>query len=443
MNYFKVELPREQSSIIKVIGVGGGGSNAVSYMYNKGIKGVDFYLCNTDAQHLEKSPVQNKIQLGSTLTEGLGAGGDPAFGKKCALESINQIEDALKHNTKMLFITAGMGGGTGTGAAPVIAQKAKQMGILTVGIVTRPFLNEGPEKARKADQGIEDLKPHVDALLVISNQRILQMYSNLRITEALGKADDVLFTAAKGIAEIITVEGLLNVDFRDVKTALENSGRAIMGTGVAIGDDRAMNASQLALDSPLLDENSIEGSKHILINISFGNDEPYASEIDVIIAFFQQQAGQNANLKYGLTKNDILDKEIAITLVATGFDNSSTNITLVEDAEDEGNIEIDFNEVETVNFNMDDNSVTHIAPITEGLFGLSNNDRPSPPSQQEVQRPRNLNDLDTPAYLRQNIVLEEPQAGVEISKISLEEDKDNKSLRFKDNGNKYLHDNVD
>jgi cell division protein FtsZ len=443
MNYFKVELPREQSSIIKVIGVGGGGSNAVSYMYNKGIKGVDFYLCNTDAQHLEKSPVQNKIQLGSTLTEGLGAGGDPSFGKKCALESINQIEDALKHNTKMLFITAGMGGGTGTGAAPVIAQKAKQMGILTVGIVTRPFLNEGPEKARKADQGIEDLKPHVDALLVISNQRILQMYSNLRITEALGKADDVLFTAAKGIAEIITVEGLLNVDFRDVKTALENSGRAIMGTGVAIGDDRAMNASQLALDSPLLDENSIEGSKHILINISFGNDEPYASEIDVIIAFFQQQAGQNANLKYGLTKNDVLDKEIAITLVATGFDNSSTNITLVEDAEDEGNIEIDFNEVETVNFNMDDNSVTHIAPITEGLFGLPNNDRPSPPAQQEVQRPRNLNDLDTPAYLRQNIVLEEPQAGVEISKISLEEDKDNKSLRFKDNGNKYLHDNVD
>jgi cell division protein FtsZ len=443
MNYFKVELPREQSSIIKVIGVGGGGSNAVSYMYDKGIKGVDFYLCNTDAQHLEKSPVQNKIQLGSTLTEGLGAGGDPAFGKKCALESINQIEDALKHNTKMLFITAGMGGGTGTGAAPVIAQKAKQMGILTVGIVTRPFKNEGPEKARKADQGIEDLKPHVDALLVISNQRILEMYSNLRITEALGKADDVLFTAAKGIAEIITVEGLLNVDFRDVKTALENSGRAIMGTGVAIGDDRAMNASQLALDSPLLDENSIEGSKHILINISFGNDEPYASEIDVIIAFFQQQAGQNANLKYGLTKNDVLDNEIAITLVATGFDNNSTNITLVDDAEDEGNIEIDFNELETVNFIVDEKIVAHTAPIAEDLFGLSNDDRSIPPAQQEVQRSRNLNDLDTPAYLRQNIVLEEPQAGVEISKISLEEDKDNKTLRFKDNGNKYLHDNVD
>jgi cell division protein FtsZ len=445
MNYFKVELPREQSSIIKVIGVGGGGSNAVSYMYNKGIKGVDFYLCNTDAQHLEKSPVQNKIQLGSALTEGLGAGGDPAFGKNCALESIDQIEEALKHNTKMLFITAGMGGGTGTGAAPVIAQKAKQMGILTVGIVTRPFLNEGPEKSRKADKGIEDLKPHVDALLIISNQRILQMYSNLRITEALGKADDVLFTAAKGIAEIITVEGLLNVDFRDVKTALENSGKAIMGTGVAIGDDRAMNASQLALDSPLLDENSIEGSKHILINISFGNDEPYASEIDVIIAFFQQQAGQNANLKYGLTKSDSLDKEIAITLVATGFDNNVTNITLTEDIEEEdaGNIEIDFNNPDTVTFTIDSKPTNESATINEGLFSLHNTEKSNPVVvQQEVQIQRNLNDLDTPAYLRQNVVLEEPQLGVDISNISLEEDKDNR-LRFRDNGNKYLHDNVD
>jgi cell division protein FtsZ len=442
MNYFKVELPKEKSSIIKVIGVGGGGSNAVSYMYNKGIKGVDFYLCNTDAQHLEKSPVQNKIQLGSDLTEGLGAGGDPAFGKNCALESIDQIEEALKHNTKMLFITAGMGGGTGTGAAPVIAQKAKQMGILTVGIVTRPFLNEGPEKSRKADQGIEDLKPHVDALLVISNQRILQMYSNLRITEALGKADDVLFTAAKGIAEIITVEGLLNVDFRDVKTALENSGKAIMGTGIAIGDDRAMNASQLALDSPLLDENSIEGSKHILINISFGNDEPYASEIDLIIAFFQQQAGQNANLKYGLTKNDGLDKEIAITLVATGFDNNVTNIALTEELEDDGNIEIDFENAETVTFTLDSQPISGSAPINEGLFSLHNTEKSNPVIKQEVPVQRNLNDLDTPAYLRQNVVLEEPQIGVDISNISLEEDKDNR-LRFRDNGNKYLHDNVD
>src|SRR5690606_3662959 len=238
---------------------------------------------NTDTKHLVKSAVLNKIQLGSSLTEGLGAGGDPEFGKRCALESINQIEEALKHNTKMLFITAGMGGGTGTGAAPVIAQKAKQMGILTVGIVTRPFKNEGPEKARKAENGIEELKPHVDAMLVISNNRILEMYSNLRYTESLGKADDVLFTAARGIAEIITVDGIMNVDFRDVKTALEGSGRAIMGTGVSSGDDRALTACQMALESPLLDENSIDGARHILFNISYGKEEPYANEIDAIL----------------------------------------------------------------------------------------------------------------------------------------------------------------
>ncbi len=436
MNYFKVELPKEQSSIIKVMGVGGGGSNAVNYMYQKGIVGVDFYLCNTDAQHLERSPVQNKIQLGSNLTEGLGAGGDPEFGKRCAMESISNIEEALRHNTKMLFITAGMGGGTGTGAAPVIAQKAKQMGILTVGIVTRPFKNEGPAKAEKAEKGIEELKPHVDALLVISNERILQMFSNLRYREALGKADDVLFTAARGIAEIITVEGYLNVDFRDVKTALENSGRAIMGTGIAIGDDRALTAAQMALDSPLLDENSIEGARHILINISFGKEEPYTNEIDVICGFFQQQAGLNANLKHGLTYNESLDKEIAITLVATGFENHpvAQKIAQIVEQEDEGVIEIDFSKIEAEKPNP-----VGAQPVQEFTF-----ERNRPEPQQPVQRkPFNTNDLEVPAYLRQNVVFEEIQPGVEISKVYLEEDKDNKTIRFKDNGNKYLHDNVD
>lgn len=461
MNYFKVELPKEQSSIIKVMGVGGGGSNAVNYMYQKGIVGVDFYLCNTDAQHLERSPVLNKIQLGSNLTEGLGAGGDPEFGKRCAMESLNQIEDALKHNTKMLFITAGMGGGTGTGAAPVIAQKAKQMGILTVGIVTRPFRNEGPAKALKADKGIEDLKPHVDAMLVISNERILQMYSNLRIREALGKADDVLFTAAKGIAEIITVDGFLNVDFRDVKTALEGSGRAIMGTGVAIGDDRALTASQMALDSPLLDENSIEGAQHILLNISFGKEEPYANEIDAILTFFQNEAGLNANLKHGLTYNENLDKELAITVVATGFDKglkpaSKQATPVLEEKKDtvnlvdEGVIEIDFDKIELKIEEMPVEPVKPVVqtPLEEFVINRSNhpghsNFGNSNPSLRTENRARNLNDLDVPAYKRQNIVLEEPQPGVEFSKISLEEDKDTKGIRFKDNGNKYLHDNVD
>ncbi|MEZ4804087.1 MAG: cell division protein FtsZ [Bacteroidia bacterium] len=444
MNYFKVELPKEQSSIIKVMGVGGGGSNAVSYMYQKGIVGVDFYLCNTDAQHLERSPVQNKIQLGSSLTEGLGAGGDPEFGKRCAEESISHIEEALKHNTKMLFITAGMGGGTGTGTAPVIAEKARQMGILTIGIVTRPFKNEGPSKAERAEKGIQDLKPHVDALLVISNERILQMFSNLRYREALGKADDVLFTAAKGIAEIITVEGYLNVDFRDVKTALENSGRAIMGTGLSTGDDRAINASQMALDSPLLDENSIEGAQHILLNISFGKEEPYTNEIDTICAFFQQQAGLNANLKHGLTYNENLDSEIAITVVATGFENNRPLKIDEESQEDDGVIEIDFSALENENSSKTESeqipifSAPEEIPFKEFTFEKNHRD-----ANHEPVKTRNMNDLETPAYLRHHVVLEEVQPGVEISKISLEEDKDTKNIRFKDNGNKYLHDNVD
>ncbi|MCC6817356.1 MAG: cell division protein FtsZ [Bacteroidia bacterium] len=448
-----MELPKEQSSIIKVMGVGGGGSNAVNYMFMKGIVGVDFYLCNTDAQHLERSPVPNKIQLGSNLTEGLGAGGDPEFGKRCAQESINHIEEALKHNTKMLFITAGMGGGTGTGAAPVIAQKAKQMGILTVGIVTRPFKNEGPAKALKAEKGIEDLKPHVDAMLVISNERILQMFSNLRIREALGKADDVLFTAAKGIAEIITVDGFLNVDFRDVKTALESSGRAIMGTGVAIGDDRALSASKLALESPLLDENSIEGAQHILLNISFGKEEPYANEIDVILTYFQNEAGLNANLKHGLTYNENLDKELAITVVATGFDQGLKsakelhNEAAYSDSSEEteqGVIEIDFGQIDSIKLNVEETPIEPLKPaVKESFEEFVFQGRGQNQIYQENHQRVNPNDLDIPAYKRHKVIFEEPQPGVEISKISLEEDKDSKGIRFKDNGNKYLHDNVD
>lgn len=445
MNYFKVELPKEQSSIIKVMGVGGGGSNAVNYMHQRGIVGVDFFLCNTDAQHLERSPVPNKIQLGSNLTEGLGAGGDPEFGKRCAMESLDKVEDALRHNTKMLFITAGMGGGTGTGAAPVIAQKARQMGILTVGIVTRPFKNEGPHKGDKAEKGIADLKPHVDALLVISNERILQMFSNLRYREALSKADDILFTAARGIAEIITVEGYMNVDFRDVKTALENSGRAIMGTGIASGDDRALNAAQKALDSPLLDENSIEGAKHILVNISFGNDEPYTNEIDVITGFFQQQAGSNANLKFGLTYNDTLDKEIAITLVATGFEKHQQAIAAVAEIEDDGVIEINLDSPETIVLPVENNEQVNKLKEAEQMSFLEMNRQRqmnnNPAPAENRMKPKG--NMEIPAYLRHNVKFDEVQQGVEISKLYLEEEKDNKTSRFKDGGNKYLHDNVD
>jgi cell division protein FtsZ len=449
MSYFKVELPKEQSSIIKVMGVGGGGSNAVNYMHNRGIIGVDFFLCNTDAQHLEKSPIKNKIQLGSSLTEGLGAGGDPEFGKRCALESINHIEEALKHNTKMLFITAGMGGGTGTGAAPVIAQKAKQMGILTVGIVTKPFKNEGPLKSDKAEKGIEELKPHVDALLVINNERIIQMYSNLRIRESLSKADDILCTAVKGIAEIITVEGYMNVDFRDVKTALENSGRAIMGTGLSTGDNRALNAAQMALDSPLLDDNSIEGAEHILLNICFGNEEPYTNEISAICEFLQQEAGKNANLKYGLTQSEGLGDELSVTVVATGFEKNrnivhlenlnvfktETKIEEIIDDEESGVIEIDFT-------NLEKHIQKEVPKPNEFDFRtttIPSFDRGFPTEQ----KPINKNDLNTPAYLRHEVIFEELPKDGDVSNVFLEEEKDNKAPRFKEGGNKYLHNNVD
>ncbi len=436
MNYFKVELPKEQSSIIKVMGVGGGGSNAVNYMYTKGIVGVDFFLCNTDAQHLERSPVLNKIQLGSNLTEGLGAGGDPEFGKRCAMESLDKVEEALRHNTKMLFITAGMGGGTGTGAAPIIAQKARQMGILTIGIVTRPFVSEGPQKAQKAEKGIADLKPHVDALLVISNERIWQMFPNTKYSEGLSKVDDILFTASRGIAEIITKEGYMNVDFRDVKTAMENSGRALMGSGLAVGDDRAMIAAQQALDSPLLDDNSIEGAKHILVNISFGNDEPFTNEVNLIIGFFQQQAGLNANLKFGLTHNETLDRELAITLVATGFDNAQENNISTESNEDEGVIEINFDNAETITL-----PVENTPKAEEIIFNPIRT--PREPINDNRSQHKNASNMDTPAFKRHNVVLEDLQQGVEISKVFLEEEKENKTARFKDGGNKYLHDNVD
>ncbi len=451
MNYFKVELPKEKSSIIKVMGVGGGGSNAVNYMYNKGITGVDFYLCNTDAQHLEKSDIKNKIQLGSNLTEGLGAGGEPEFGKKCALETIDKIEAELKNNTKMLFLTAGMGGGTGTGATPVIAQKAKQMGILTIGIVTRPFQNEGPHKAQRAEDGINELKPHVDAMLVISNDKILQMFSNLRYKEALSKADDILFTATRGIAEIITVEGYKNMDFMDVKAALQNSGKAIMGTGISIGDDRAMMAAQMALESPLLDENSIEGAKHILINICYGNEEPFTSEIDTVMAYFQKQAGDKANLKFALTQSDNLDKEISITVVATGFEGNRTyNSQLIEEEKDATLIHNQSNDEENdealvITFDNIDEQLDHIIQNKEKEslnepefdykpFDLNTNNNLLA-NHQNIKN----NDMNVPAYKRNNVIFDEMPE--DISKLYLEED--NTKVKFKDNGNKYLHGNVD
>src|ERR1700690_251019 len=287
----KFEISKDSPSIIKVIGVGGGGSNAVNHMFRQGIKGVEFVVCNTDSQALEISPVPHKIQLGASLTEGRGAGSIPEVGKNAAIENIDEIKSVLFDNTKMVFITAGMGGGTGTGAAPIIAQAAKEMGILTVGIVTVPFLFEGKKRKLQADTGIEELKKNVDTLLVICNDKLREMYGNLKLGEAFSHADDILTTAAKGIAEIITVTGYINVDFEDVKTVMTNSGVAIMGSAIANGDDRAIVAVEQALSSPLLNDNNIKGARYILMNIASGTHEVTMDEIGAITDYIQDEAG--------------------------------------------------------------------------------------------------------------------------------------------------------
>lgn len=313
------ELPKEKPSIIKVIGVGGGGSNAVNHMYRQGIKGVDFIVCNTDNQALETSPVPTKIQLGPTLTEGRGAGSIPDIGKQAAVENIEQIRELLSVNTKMVFITAGMGGGTGTGAAPIIAGIAKEMGILTVGICTIPFAFEGKKRKTQADLGVEELKKNVDTLLIICNDKLRLIYGNLKLSEAFGHADDVLTTAAKSIAEIITVTLHMNVDFADIQTVMCNSGVAIMGSAVASGENRALRAVEQALDSPLLNDNSIEGARYILLNIVSGNTEITMDEMGEINEFVQDQAGQTAEIILGQGTDDALGDQISVTIIATGF----------------------------------------------------------------------------------------------------------------------------
>jgi cell division protein FtsZ len=314
------DIPKMKSSIIKVIGVGGGGSNAVNHMYELGIKGVDFVVCNTDAQALDKSPVPTKVQLGSGLTEGRGAGADPEVGKKAAQESIEEIKNILANNTKMVFITAGMGGGTGTGAAPIIAKLAKDMGILTVAIVTSPFSFEGPKRKTKAYEGLDNLKKSVDTILVINNEKLREMYGNFPISAAFAHADNILATAAKGIAEIITVTGYINVDFEDVKTVMLNSGVAIMGSAMAEGEDRAIKAVEGALLSPLLAENDIHGASHILLNITSGTKEILMDEITIITSHIQEEAGIMADLNWGHCYDETLGEHIMVTLIATGFE---------------------------------------------------------------------------------------------------------------------------
>jgi len=316
------DLKRDFPSIIKVIGVGGGGSNAVNHMFRQGIKGVDFVVCNTDAQALEISPVPIKVQLGHSLTEGRGAGSMPEIGRNSAIENIEDIKKILGDNTKMVFVTAGMGGGTGTGAAPVIAQAARELGILTVGIVTVPFQFEGKKRKDQADHGIEQLKNNVDSLIIICNERLREMYGNLKLGVAFSHADNVLTTAARGIAEIITLTGYINVDFEDVKTAVKDSGVAIMGSAVADGTDRAVKAIRSALASPLLNDSNISGARYILLNITSGDNEVTMDEIGEITDYIQEQAGRTADIIWGNCTDESLSDKLSVTLIATGFKTS-------------------------------------------------------------------------------------------------------------------------
>lgn len=316
---------KNKPNIIKVIGVGGGGSNAVTHMFNEGIKDVDFVLCNTDYQALETSPVSTKIHLGKRE---LGAGNVPAVGREAAEQSTDELRELLSKNTKMVFVTAGMGGGTGTGAAPVVAQIAKELDILTIGIVTLPFKVEGRRRTQQAMEGIKMLRQHVDALLVISNDKLRQEYGNMKLTEAFKKADDVLKTAAKGIAEIITVTGYVNVDFEDVNNVMRNSGKAIMGSGRAEGEDRAQKAIEEAMNSPLLDDSDIKGAEKILLYITSGEDEVSLDEVMQITEYVQDNCGNTAEVIWGNGTDPSLRKAVAVTLIATGF--NKENIDAVE-----------------------------------------------------------------------------------------------------------------
>ena len=395
------DLPKNQSNVIKVIGVGGGGSNAINHMFQQGIKGVDFVICNTDAQALQNSGVPNKIQLGVNLTEGLGAGANPDIGEKSAVESVEDIQNMLDTNTKMVFITAGMGGGTGTGAAPIIAKMAKDLDILTVGIVTMPFQFEGKMRNQQAQIGIEKLRNVVDSLVVINNNKLREVYGNLGFKAGFSKADEVLSTAARGIAEVITHHYTQNIDLRDAKTVLSNSGTAIMGSATSSGQDRAKEAIRKALDSPLLNDNKITGAKNVLLLIVSGSQEITIDEIGEINDHIQDEAGHGANIIMGVGEDEALEDSIAVTIIATGFDIdqqaeiSNTEVKKVIHAlEDDQSMEQDLSRqnrepaIITPNIELEEKTETPIVKHTLDLDELDEMEKPLQPKQE-------LNDLVT------------------------------------------------
>lgn len=489
------DLPKDRSSIIKVIGVGGGGGNAVNHMFRQGIKDVNFVVCNTDSQALANSPVAVKIQLGQSLTEGRGAGNKPEVGRQAAIENLDEISEVLSSNTKMVFITAGMGGGTGTGAAPVIAKAAKELGILTVAIVTIPFRNEGQRRIDQAVEGISELEKHVDSLLVINNEKIREIYGDLRVSEAFSRADDVLAIAAKGIAEIITVHGYINVDFADVETVMLNSGVAIMGSAQAEGEGRALKAVQEALSSPLLNNNDITGAGNILLNITSGTDEITMDEIGQITDFVQDAAGMDADLIWGNGIDDSLENRLNVTVIATGFETENSipelyikkknNTSRVElrdelihpgkqeektdepvfevkdkrhedDSEDKTTqrvIEFDFSgETYTEEFHVKEKKGKTEKPSQ--VSGKKTEERTEYIKQSQTKFKEagyntkddreNIEDLENePAYIRKRIKIEDKKHSKDenISRYTLFED-ENFDIKLRPD-NSYLHDNVD
>ncbi|MEN0006081.1 MAG: cell division protein FtsZ [Bacteroidota bacterium] len=479
------DLPRDESPIIKVIGVGGGGSNAVTHMYKQGIVGVDFAICNTDSQAMEVSPVPTLIQLGPDLTEGRGAGSKPNIGKLACEESIEDIKQYLSNNCKMLFITAGMGGGTGTGAAPIIAKTAKEMGILTVGIVTLPFTFEGRRRTTQGHEGLSELKKQVDTLIIVSNDKLRQIHGNLSLSEAFAKADNILTTAAKGIAEIITVPGYVNVDFEDVNTVMRESGVAIMGTASADGEDRAKRAVDDALHSPLLEDNDIKGAKHILLNITSGTKEVTMDEIFEITEFVQEEAGYGTDLIWGNCFDESLGEYLSVTVIATGFEHRKGKFE--KKAEDRGRKVVSLDDEPTPKRTIPQNkglseigykeeekdqkgNVFEFEDVRASLerYQRYSYEEPYVNEQEKVREdeekrrqqersmrrrrrnvpkvklnnPQNIIDLENePAYLRRGIQLDDvPNSeGHAMSKWTISDDEE-PEIR---NDNSFLHDNVD
>jgi len=476
------DIPKSDRSIIKVIGIGGGGGNAVAHMYNQGIQGVDFVICNTDNQALESNPVPLKIQLGPHLTEGRGAGSKPTIGKQACIESIEDIRQFLSDGTKMIFVTAGMGGGTGTGAAPIIAKAAKEQDLLTVGIVTLPFKFEGMRRQRQALEGLEELKQQVDAILVISNDKVRESFGDLGLSEAFSEADEILTTAAKGIAEIITVPGYVNVDFEDVNHVMRSSGVAMMGNAVAEGEDRARKAIHAALNSPLLEDNDIRGAQHILLNITSGTREVTMDEIGEITEFIQEEAGYGTDLIWGNCTDDSLGDKLRITLIATGFQENLMNkfrqpeeqktIVSLDEREisDHDGISIGHTTGEsskTINLDPNSNRKYYLdgKPAAEPIYDGFSSAVESPVKEASVskekveiekariksQRDKSSKPIDNPniiaelervpAYRRRNVVLDDvdPENQLAQSRLSVSMDEDAPVKR----GNQFLYDNVD